>query len=117
MCGGLDDHEPAVVRTHDVARLGETGRDRFNGALTVLVARRDESYRSVVRVGDEYRTVRQRADAERMLEQRSRRWTVHQAEVEQSLTGGGVHLAVVYPADRRRVAIGDPQPVARDREP
>ena len=100
MRGRLDDHEPAVRCTDDVARLGEPGRDRLDRTVAVTVARRDQPYGAVVRVRHEHRSVRQPTDAERMLEQRGRGRAVHQTEVEESLTGGGVHLAVEDPADR-----------------
>ena len=103
---------------HDVARLGQAGRDRVTTdrcrpRRAARCSRTAPLYVSATSTEPSGSA----QTPERVLEQRGRGRPVHQAEVEQALADGGVHLAVGDPADRRRLAVGDPQPVARDGQP
>ena len=103
---GLHHDHVAVRGEHQVARFGEPGRDGAHRAVGV------PAYRAVVRVRHQYRAVRQRQHAERVLEQRLGRRPVHVPEVEQPLPGGGVDRPVGDEAQRRGLAVHHPQPLA-----
>ena len=95
----------AVGGEHQVARLGQPVGDRGD----LVAGRVEAAHRAVVGVRDQHRAVRQRAHAQRVLEQRRLGRTVHVPEVEQALPDGGAQHAVLDVAQRELVSLSATQ--------